>query len=140
MDKSKFNRKSEWQKFGFALSIILVIIGTFLIIKHRPYGVNPIYFMGGGFVLALVSMIFPIGVKPLFILFSYVGFGVSYVVTRIILIVVFYLVITPLGLIGKLVGKRFLDTSFTREDSSYWIEKRQASTREEAVKGYENQF
>ena len=34
----------------------------------------------------------------------------------------FYLVLTPIGLIAKVTGKNFLDTSFRKNQSSYWKE------------------
>jgi hypothetical protein len=139
VDKSKFNDKSEWRKFGMALAVLLSIIATVLLLKHKP---GYYYLFGAGGVVMFFSFAAPIVIKPLFIFFSYTGFGIGWVMTRVILVILFYLVMTPIGFLGKLFGKKFLDTTFKRkgESASYWIDTIPISDREERVKDYENQF
>ncbi len=133
MDKSKFNIKTEWKKFGIALGIILSIIATILLIKKKSLF---IYFYGAGLFFIVAALAVPIVVKPVFILFLYIAHVLGWVMTRLILSVLFYLVITPIGLILKLFGKKFLDMKFSREKESYWIE----TGEEEGVKSYEIQY
>ena len=133
MDKSKFNIKTEWKKFGIALGIILSIIATILFIKEKSLY---IYFYGAGLFFIVAALVVPIVVKPVFILFLYIAHVLGWVMTRVILSILFYLVITPIGHILKLFGKKFLDMEFSREKESYWIE----TTEEEGVKSYEIQY
>jgi multisubunit Na+/H+ antiporter MnhG subunit len=84
----------------------------------------------------VAALAVPIVVKPVFILFLYIAHVLGWVMTRVILSVLFYLVITPIGLILKLFGKKFLDMKFFREKESYWIE----TGEEEGVKSYEIQY
>ena len=113
MDKSKFNVKREWRKFGIALGIILAIIATILLIKGKS---TYLYFYGGGLFAVLTALVVPIIMKPVFILFLYIGHGLGFVMTRLILGILFYLVITPIGLIARLFGKQFLSVGFSRGD------------------------
>lgn len=139
MDKSKFDIKDEWRKFGIILGLFLAIIATILLIKARP---GYIYFYGAGFLFILAGLIFPIVVKPVFKLFMYISFGLGWVMTRLILSILFYLVITPMALLGKLFGKRFLDLKFPGKQESYWIET-STFAQDEGVNhanSYENQF
>ncbi|MDQ1351604.1 MAG: hypothetical protein QG657_1909 [Acidobacteriota bacterium] len=136
MDKSKFNVKSEWRKFGIILGIILAVIATILLIKARA---STIYFYGAGFFFTAAALIVPIVVKPVFILFLYIAHVMGWIMTRLILGILFYLVITPMGLLGRLFGKRFLDLKFPGKQESYWIETDQL-IRDEGVNSYENQF
>ena len=133
MDKSKFNIKTEWKKFGIALGIILSIIATILFIKEKSLY---IYFYGAGIFFIVAALAVPIFVKPVFILFLYIAHVMGWVMTRVILSALFYLVITPIGLILKLFGKKFLDMKFSQEKESYWIE----TSEEEGVKSYEIQY
>ncbi len=137
MDKSKFNIKSEWKKFGIALGIILSIVATVLLLKKKSIY---IYFYGSGLFFILAALTVPIVVKPVFILFLYIAFVLGWVMTRVILSVLFYLAITPIGLILKFFGKRFLDLKFSRKKASYWLESAVEASKEEGVKSYENQF
>jgi len=134
MDKSKFNVKSEWRKFGIALGIILAIIATILLIKGKS---TYLYFYGGGLFTILAALVAPIVVKPVFILFLYIGHGLGFVMTRLILGILFYLVITPIGLIARVFGKQFLSVGFSRGESGYWIE---TAGMDDEKENYENQF
>lgn len=136
MDKSKFDIKSEWRKFGIILGIILAVIATILLMKARG---GYLYFYGAGFFFILAGLVIPIVVKPVFILFMYLSHVMGWVMTRLILSILFYLVITPMGLLGKLVGKRFLDLKFPGKQESYWIET-DKRIEQEGINSYENQF
>ena len=59
------------------------------------------------------------------------------IMTRVILSVLFYLVITPIGLISKLSGKDFLDLKFDKSVSSYWIPRKKIIFEKA---NYEKQF
>ena len=62
----------------------------------------------------------------------------GWVMTRAILSILFFLVITPIGLVMRIFGNNPLDLKFNRESTnSYWISKRKANFEK---KDYENQF
>jgi hypothetical protein len=52
----------------------------------------------------------------------------AWVNTRLILGLFFYLVLTPVGVILRLMGKDLLDEKIDRSASSYWIKRDQAIT------------
>ncbi|MCP4150264.1 MAG: hypothetical protein GY757_21125 [bacterium] len=134
IDKSKFNSKEAWRQFGIALGIILAIIATVLLIRNKP--LYP-YFYGAALFLITAAATVPIVIKPLFILFSYIGYGMSKIMAPVLLTLLFYLGFTPIALIGKLFGKKFLALKLLRKADSYWIENPAAP---EDAGGYENQF
>ena len=120
MDKTKFNNRKEWKKFAIGVAIILSVISAvqwYLDIEIYPY------FFGSAFIILLSGLLVPVVIKPLFIAFSYLGFVLGWVMTRVILSLLYYLVFTPVGLILKLTGKKVLDTSFRSEQKSYWIKR-----------------
>ena len=120
MDKTKFNNRKEWKKFAIGVAIILSVISAvqwYLDIEIYPY------FFGSAFIILLSGLLVPVVIKPLFIAFSYLGFVLGWVMTRVILSLLYYLVFTPVGLILKLTGKKVLDTSFRPEQKSYWIKR-----------------
>ena len=120
MDKSKFNNKTEWKKFAIGVAIILSVIAAvqwYLDVKIYPY------LFISAFVILLFGLLMPIVIKPLFIAFSYLGFVLGWIMTRVILSLLFYLVFTPIGLVLKLTGKHLLDTSIAKNQESYWIDR-----------------
>jgi len=47
----------------------------------------------------------------------------SWINTRVILLIVFYLIFTPVGLVMRLVKKDLLDRKIDKKKESYWIKK-----------------
>jgi len=134
MDKSKFNDKKELRNFGLGLGISLCLIGTFRLITHREFYW---YFYISGIVIFSSGLIFPILLKPFFILFSYIGLGIGWFTNRVVLTVLFYFLFTPFGYLLKLFGKDFLNLKISKEAKSYWI-KRENTKFEKS--SYETQF
>ena len=58
-------------------------------------------------------------------------------IRNVILIILFYLVVTPIGLVARLFGKNFLELKFGEDKDSYWIPSKTAKFEK---KSYENQF
>ena len=52
-----------------------------------------------------------------------VGHGVTWLTTRLILALTYYLVITPIGLLLRLFGKDALQRKIDPGADSYWIER-----------------
>jgi len=131
MDTSKFKDRTEWRKFGIGLSIILVILGTIqwitgsslFLLAYLPAG---IVFVSG--------LLFPVILKPLFILFSYIGFALGWVMTRVILSALFFLVFTPIGLLSRLVGKRYLQMGLGADETTYWKTHRERTASKQYFK------
>ena len=48
----------------------------------------------------------------------------GFVVSHVILTLFFFLVITPVGLVARLLGKDFLSLKLDRETQTYWIPRR----------------
>ena len=46
----------------------------------------------------------------------------SYIMTRVLLTLVFILAVLPTGLIMRLLGKKPLKLDFDRETKSYWVD------------------
>ena len=62
---------------------------------------------------------------------------VGWIMTRIILILLYFILVTPIGLLFRLFGKQFLDLRGDENQKSYWdlrIEEEKTKNR------YENQF
>ena len=51
------------------------------------------------------------------------GFLISKLLSSIILSLIFFLVVTPIGIIMRLLGKDLLNLKYNRQ-KSYWIEKK----------------
>ena len=129
------NSKSELRKFGILMSICLALLGGLLLWKNKGY-----YWCF--FILSMLFLFFGLTIpgtlrhvyKSWMKLSKIIGFFTS----KLVLAILFYLVLTPTGIILRILGKDILDTNFTKGSSaSYWIPKK---ADDSLVRDYERQF
>lgn len=122
------------KKTGLTLGIVLILISLLLWYFNKT---SFVYFssVGGLFViLALVAI--PV-LRPFHKIWMMLSLMMGFVMSRIILTLLFYLVLTPVGLIAKLVGKNFMPLKIDKRAATYW-EKREDTVIKPI--DYERQF
>ncbi len=72
-----------------------------------------------GLMLAL-GLLLPAALRPLYKVWMSFAVIMGFFMSRIILGIVFYLVVTPIGLIMRLLGKDILDQKWDRGAPTYW--------------------
>ncbi|MEI8350388.1 MAG: SxtJ family membrane protein [Candidatus Omnitrophota bacterium] len=123
------------REFGFVLALILCVIGTVNFFKgHDKISGWLFIFSTVSFVLSFFS---PRVILPIYIVFTKIGHVLGWINTRIILSIIFYLVITPFGLVMKLFKKDPLEKSICKTKDSYWVKRNPA---ENDVNRYEQAF
>ena len=127
------NSNRDIRSFGITMGIILFIISGLLIYYNKEIyqiiGIIALTFVGLG-------LIIPVVLKPLYFVWMTFATILGWVMTRVILSLVFYLIITPIGLLTKLLGEDFLALKRVESDS-YWNYRDSA---EELNQDYEKQF
>ena len=109
--------KKELKKFGITIGGALLLISAFLFIYESP---SARYFMGGGLMFQIIAQIFPTIFFPLQKIWMALAVVLGFIMTRVILSILFYLVITPINLISRLFGKDFLNLKIEKNKKSYW--------------------
>ena len=72
----------------------------------------------------LFSAFWPLGNRFLYVLLSIVAWPIGTVVSYTMMAILFYVVITPMGLFFRLIRRDALHRSFDPTASSYWVEHR----------------
>ena len=121
------------RSFGITIGIILFIISAILFFYDKSI-YQIIAYTGSGFIS--LGLIIPILLKPIYILWMTFAVILGWVMTRLILSAVFYLIITPIGIITRLLGEDFLNLKKNKTDS-YWNNR---ESLEELNQDYEKQF
>tara|TARA_B100001250_G_C19807560_1_gene794118 strand:- start:65 stop:478 length:414 start_codon:yes stop_codon:yes gene_type:complete len=120
--------------FGILIGIILLIIAGILFYKERA-SYQLIIFLGITFIgLGLGK---PIILKPFYSIWMCVAVVIGWFMTRLILGLLFYSVVSPISLILRLFGKQFLDLKPSLLNRSYWNYKGNNSISHQ---NYEKQF
>ena len=124
----------DLKKFGLTVGIILLIIAAILFWKQKP---SFLYFFPVGLFLVLAGLLTPALLRPLnkgWMIFSIL---LGWVMTRVILSVLYYIILTPIGIIAKISGKHFLDLKIDKSKLSYWEIRNKAEIN---PANYERQF
>lgn len=77
-------------------------------------------------VVGIVGLVWPRVMRPIFVGWMCAAFPIGWVVSHLLLAVVFYCVITPLGLVMRLCGRDKLRMRMEPEAKTYWVRKPQA--------------
>lgn len=124
----------ELREFGLTIGIILVILGGVSLWRDKEF--YP-YFLGIGGLFIVLGLRLPRILKPLQKVWMSFSIIVGFFVSRFILSILFYTVLTPIGLVMRLFGKDMLDQRIDKTCRSYWHDKG-AGVKDK--KSYENQY
>ena len=112
----------EIRKFGLVIAIALGVIGSFVYFKSGNFDVAG-WFWGIGLLFLILGFILPSVLRPIYRIWMLLAYFIGGIVSRVILTVLFYVVLTPIGLVLRLFGKDILDEKFDKRRESYWVKK-----------------
>jgi hypothetical protein len=111
--------KKELRIFGLASLVFLAIIGWIVWRKTGSAAAA-----GGvasvGALVAILGFTVPRAIRPVFIALMVINYPIGWVVTHIVMAVIFYLVVTPLAVIMKLSGRDPMERRFEPTAKTYW--------------------
>lgn len=117
------------KKFGLVVGGVFAVLGVLLIWKDVWQSTRIVFLVVG--VLLFVGGLARSKseeMKIVYRLWMGMAFLLGWIMSRVILFILFYFVLAPIGFIAKLFGKQFLDVKFKSEKTSYWIPKEKKQT------------
>jgi len=116
--------------FGVICLVAFAGIGAWIRFKHAfmAFSIPPasavplgygLWALGGA--CLLLGLLAPRLLKPLYVGLTLVSLPIGFVVSHVIMALLFYGVFTPIGLVFRLLGRDPLERSFDRQAESYWI-------------------
>jgi len=121
------------RRFGLTVGLVILSLGCVLLWRHRGAG-WPLISIGT--VLVAAAGLAPLLLKWVHGPWMILALALGWAVTRILLTIVFFLVVTPIGLFQRLFGKRAIEVAFAPEAASYW----QPRTARPRPDDYEKQY
>ena len=109
--------KKDLRKFGLTVGIVLLVIAGILFYKQKD---SYFYFGIIGLLLIITGLISPVILKPLNKIWMTLAILMGWVMTRVILILLFFLALTPIAIIARIFRKKFLDLKIDKLKVSYW--------------------
>lgn len=99
----------EYRRFGLLVGGIFLLLGIWpLAIRHQP--ARPSLLLAGS-ALGVLALVAPVALRPVHKVWMMVGALLGWINTRVILALVFYVIVTPLGLVLRACGKDPIRTS-----------------------------
>ncbi|MHC4165709.1 MAG: SxtJ family membrane protein [Planctomycetota bacterium] len=127
--------RKELRRFGIIMAVAFGVIGGLLLWREKEHYIW-FLILSGAFLLLGIAV--PNLLRPVYKMWMTLAGIMGWFMTRIILIVLFYLVATPIGLLMRLLGKDFLELKLNRSSAvSYWIPREGPRP---GVENYNNQF
>jgi hypothetical protein len=122
------------RSFGLVFSSLFALVG-FLPLVH---GAEPrVWSLVIAFVILIPAVFLPGALRPLNVLWSRFGLLLNRIVSPIVLALVFYGAVTPMGVLVRRFGNNSLRLRRDPDSSSYWITRRPPGPAPETLK---NQF
>jgi len=111
------SKKSDLRNFGITVGIILLVISCFLFWKEKE---SFQIFLTIGISLFFTAIALPSVLKPVYWIWMIFGVILGWLMTRVILTLLFYVVFTSIGLTLRFFGKQFLELRWDKSKESYW--------------------
>jgi hypothetical protein len=116
IEKSKSTNRS----FGIVFFIVFLLIGFYPILNEGGVRLWSLIISVIFLILGVLNSKF---LTPLNKLWFKFGIFLGKIFSPLIMVIIFFLVVTPIGLIMRFIGKDILNLKFNN-DKSYWVEKK----------------
>ena len=114
-------RGSSDRAFGLVFASFFLLLGLWPLAHRRPIRGWALGVMAG---FLLISLARPAALARLNLLWFRLGLLLQRIVSPVVLGLLFFLTVTPIGLLMRLARKNPLRLGFDPEAKSYWIERR----------------
>ena len=116
------NRK-ELRWFGGLLIVFCGVI-AWVVSRGRDDSTLPIAIAATGLVVGVTGLLRPELIRYVYVAWMVAVSPIAFVVSNLIVAVVFYLVVTPIGLAMKFARRDVLKLELRRDADSHWVEKK----------------
>ena len=125
----------DLRKFGLMVGGVFLGLGLFFYLRHKPWWP---WFVWPGTPLVVLGTVLPRSLKWIYVAWMTLAMILGAIVSTILLTLLFVLMVTPLGLLARLVGKDFLSQKLEPRAASYWL--RRDISKPKAKHEHEQQF
>ena len=116
------------------MAFCLLAIGLVLLFRHKSLYM---VFWAIGLIFFILAQAQAVLLQPVYKIWMGLAFCLGWVNTRIILMLVYYLVVTPIGLMMRLFRKDILNLRLEKGAQTYWLKR---EVRNSAKESYERIF
>jgi len=113
--------RREQRKFGLVMAAAILVLGMIRWLLHGvAWAVFPAYFVIVAGVFLVLGLAAPRALQPIFVLWMKLAFVLNCIMTRVLLALAFYLMITPVRVLVRIFGEDPLKRTWLPGSESYW--------------------
>ncbi len=129
--------KKGLRSFGIVVGTIFALIAVFVFWRKSFVLGTAVFTLGAiGSVLVLGGLLIPAALRPVHKVWMSIAIVLGAIMSRVILSLVFYLVVTPIGLLMRLFGKDPITKKPDPSLETYWIPKDPAESDKSRLMKY----
>jgi len=122
--------KSEIRKFGV---IAVFALGAAGLILRYIFGVSAVWAVSAasaGLGIFIVTLISPAAGRIIYLALTFAALPIGLVISFIVMAAFYFLILTPVGLFFKIIGRDSLDRRFEPESPTYWTQHKHTDDHE----------
>ncbi len=118
------------RQFGGLAAALLGFFGLLVGWRHRFFGIqltpDTAFLVAAillflGLLSALAALLEPSWMRPAYVGLTVLGYPIGYVVSHVVMALIFFGLITPIGLVLRATGRDPLDKGLDRKAETYWV-------------------
>lgn len=110
----------ELKQFGALWLLFFTLVGA--IIWHRTDSeIVALGIWGTAMAIGVVGFVVPAFMRLVYLGMSYLAFPIGWVVSHVLVALIYYLVLTPIALVLKVAGYDPMERRFDPSMESYWV-------------------
>ena len=121
MQINKNPSRTELLWFGLLLATFFALAGAMVLQRAHSVRIAQTIWIASALLVSLYYIIPPLR-RPMYVGSLFLTYPLGWIMSHVILMIVFYLVITPLGLLMRLSGHDPMMRRFESGRQSYWVE------------------
>ena len=111
-------KQSSDRSFGLVFAAVFALVGA---VSWYYGGRHWLWWLGGSVAFGFIALMIPRVLAPLNAVWTKLGLLLFKVISPVVLALVFYVTVVPMGLLLRLLGKDLLNLKWQQEIDSYWI-------------------
>ena len=127
--------RKELRVFSLLLILFGAIVAAVLYRRLESQTPSAVALLVTG-TIGLAGLALPTSVRPVYIVWMALAFPIGWTVSHVMMLAVFFLVLTPIGLAMRLCGRDPMQRQLEPEAKTYWLPR----SRRSDLKSYFRQF
>lgn len=108
----------DLRKFGVMVGGVFCLLGLLFWLRHKPFY---FYLLLPGVPLMALGTIWPRSLRWIYVGWMTLATMIGMVVSTILLTLLFYFIVAPIGLFARMLSKDFLSQKWNPNAGTYWI-------------------